>query len=476
MNTQIKTESVGCAGFYDVERDTEFCTRCRTTRSLHWAPEGRVVTIRVESMARAQTILAQHNARVAKLNKRYGQQIEAAVLKTVRTREVSNTGPGGVEVKGIVADLDVIAPRAIIAGWEICATLANTDAGYLASRVVNATIADVAPFAARGGECDHCKAKRRRNTTYVVRRVEGEREIKVVGSNCVSDFTGHKNPASLISYADALSGFDDELEMLEDEGRKGGGLQAGAAKAVPLVRFLTFVRAYIRQDGWLSRGQARDSGRGHRATADKAWEDLQAYLMIEMLADTDVPERDGETGDWNPEFKKARDAIKPTAADATDAAADLALVEETYAALTVFDDFQSNLSVVLNQGFAFGRNIGLAAAICRAADKLRGEVAKKKMMADRVNEHVGTVAKREVFTLKIVHTQYCTSDWGATYLHIAVDAGNRTIKWFNKTSLDKGATYDVKGTVKKHEEYQGKKETVLTRVNVVKKHDGEKAA
>ena len=45
------------------------------------------------------------------------------------------------------------------------------------------------------------------------------------------------------------------------------------------------------------------------------------------------------------------------------------------------------------------------------------------------------------------------------------------VKWFNtgKENLEEGKNYEVRGTVKKHEDYKDTKTTVLTRVKAVQK-------
>jgi hypothetical protein len=92
------------------------------------------------------------------------------------------------------------------------------------------------------------------------------------------------------------------------------------------------------------------------------------------------------------------------------------------------------------------------------------------MKASGKDEHFGTIGKREVWRLRVVFTKAIDSFYGVTYLHIFVDAEGRQAKWFSSSErLDKDATYDLKGTVKAHEVYDGRKGTVLSRCKVVKK-------
>ena len=67
-----------------------------------------------------------------------------------------------------------------------------------------------------------------------------------------------------------------------------------------------------------------------------------------------------------------------------------------------------------------------------------------------------------------VREQSYDGRFGVSYLHIFVDERGRKAKWFaTGKCLDKGL-YEIKATVKKHDVYQDRKETLLTRCSVVR--------
>jgi hypothetical protein len=135
-------------------------------------------------------------------------------------------------------------------------------------------------------------------------------------------------------------------------------------------------------------------------------------------------------------------------------------------------DYEQNLQVVINQGFAFHRNIGLAASVCAAADRIRAD--RERIFASTLgekflNEHFGTIGDRERFVLWCYRVQDLKKQFGTTHLHLFEDAWGRKAKWFaSTTNLEKG-TYEIEARVKRHEEYQGKRTTVLIDCNVVRK-------
>lgn len=148
---------------------------------------------------------------------------------------------------------------------------------------------------------------------------------------------------------------------------------------------------------------------------------------------------------------------------------------ESFSARTERGDYEDHLLAIINQGFAFGKNMAFAASICVAADNIRREAAKKAARDVQLDEWFGTEKKREIFTLRCVYTQAIDGAYGTSYLHVFLDPQGRKATWFaSGDCLEKG-TYTLKATVKKHETYQGKKSTQLSRCVVVEKKESQVA-
>lgn len=94
-----------------------------------------------------------------------------------------------------------------------------------------------------------------------------------------------------------------------------------------------------------------------------------------------------------------------------------------------------------------------------------------------VSQHVGVVGERTQLNLKQILVREIAGGYGWTYLHIFEDAAGNTLKWFGSSRLWKGNDMNaqanrladgesmvVVATIKAHDEYQGKKQTVLARV------------
>lgn len=100
------------------------------------------------------------------------------------------------------------------------------------------------------------------------------------------------------------------------------------------------------------------------------------------------------------------------------------------------------------------------------ANQERFAVERKAKFAaqDAGSQHIGTVGKREVFTLTITWVKYFEGAYGATYIHGMKDAaGNVVIYKGSKCLGQKGEQVTVKATVNEHGERDGVKQTIISR-------------
>ena len=107
----------------------------------------------------------------------------------------------------------------------------------------------------------------------------------------------------------------------------------------------------------------------------------------------------------------------------------------------------------------------------------RIEKLNKRAEFNKDSAHFGTIGKREVFTLTLEFMRELESEWGVTYLQKFRDAAGNVAVWFGSSTLDKwddatqtlqtveiGQVVTVKATVKDHNEREGVKQTILSRV------------
>ena len=348
---------------------------------------------------------------------------------------------GCVDVPRVPLTLVGQAPH--FQGWTFLAALQHLDGENIVRAVPGESVPTA--FRNRGPQCDHCRAQRRRHDTFVVRHDDG-RTLQV-GSTCVVDFLGG------IAEADKLAA---EASMLaQARGLAEGGCEesgsygSSSSGDAMLSSYLPIVAWCVEVQGWTSRTQAREQGRERGATADLAW----TYLGSKRLAD--------EAGVAVTEAHVALAAVAESWAESlTDAQVDAER-----------GDYLHNLRAVARTGLVSYRTAGIAASMVTAYQRAVGAERKRAERAARpVSEYVGTVGKRETFAAKLDFvTGYETAYGYTTVLKFVTESG-AVLTWkASSTDLgrgDVGKSYVVTGTIKKHEEYKGQKQTILQRCRV----------
>lgn len=163
-------------------------------------------------------------------------------------------------------------PTLKLAGWTLVATLDYSLGGEAIVHTHDST-GGLAPteYRKQGAQCDHCKQDRRRSTTYVCRHDDGRHAQ--IGSSCLADFLGH-DVTGLLGRLEMLSYAISTLEALQS-GEEDLGSSCAPDKTYDLVEYLAWVVSTMRQRGWVSRAEARESGTV--STADVAMEALTDY-------------------------------------------------------------------------------------------------------------------------------------------------------------------------------------------------------
>jgi predicted ATP-dependent serine protease len=114
----------------------------------------------------------------------------------------------------------------------------------------------------------------------------------------------------------------------------------------------------------------------------------------------------------------------------------------------------------------------LAGSIIAAYGRQMEQELKRRYEREHsLDEHFGTPGKRQIFTLTVTGTREIEGSYGLTTLVKFRDAEGRQAAWFCSGSapaeMELDATVEVKATVKAHGDYQGIKQTQLTRVALV---------
>lgn len=371
--------------------------------------------------------------KIAKANRRLERHgIDGRfVVALVDTHEIRNED----ESVEFVYEYALNAPSFEYAGWEFLATTDILEGGTLL-RIVPGKSMPEGYVRPEGHVCEHCNVDRPRTKSYLLREV-ATGEIKQVGSSCLALFLGVE-PKGLWAL-----GFVDELEEYS-EPREGGPRAPLRWTIDTIVRM-----SYAVTDGgrkFVSKAVAAD-----REDLSPSSDDVATVLTYEPRS------RDSwELKAWIADMNAAFDAVSEEKVAEIIAFAD-----------TLSGDYGDNMRVLTGSTFVEYRHLGLLVSLVGVWYRAQEKEAQRKIeQANSLNEWVGKEKERlRKLRLTVKVNRQWDTDWGTNTMLVMVDEQGRTYKWTASKWIgyDAGDVLEVTGTVKKHETYQGTKQTVLTR-------------
>ncbi len=378
-------------------------------------------------------------AKLAKLNQaalRIG--MKPVTINTLGIQEIKDD-------KGFVhriyeVHIDGEAPK--LAGWTFVATLTHAPEGNIIRTTPNETVPK--QYYTAPPCCDYCKKDWiQRRDTYIVKNEKGE--YRQVGSNCLADFLGHPDPNSYAAVAEMMAYLDKDAEELEKEDT---GPNSPAFDRADTEEYLTYVAATIDQEGWISGKQAYENP-GTISTAERA------LIQMEQRHTLRPNERVTITQKHKDEAKATLDHIRKTLTSPT-------------------NEYQHNLKTFASSNaFTVREGKGFVASMIPfyRRDMEKAIAQQKQAVLTKDSLFVGNIGERlydiHITVLGIHETE---GAYGTTYIIRMLDEQGNVYTWFGvgaaASMFERGKTYTISGTVKNHNEYKGRKETVLSRVKI----------
>jgi hypothetical protein len=369
--------------------------------------------------------------------------------------------------------VEVIGEEPKYAGWKFIGTLEHTDEGNVLRMVPGETAPaqyrDCAPF------CEHCKLKRVRKDTFLVRHATGT--TTQVGSNCLTDFLGHENPQALAQLAAIWVNLNELTQLAEDAHWMGGGGAYITKDRQDLIQFLSIVAEIVIQENqfWSRSAVTRileKRGPNARVPEVTAWR--AARYMHPSREDLDEAAKFTPTEAAMKLADEAREWVlrefgMPLPEEGGYDAIKAALL---HAARPELSDFEHNLLVVAKGEFCERRTFGIAAYIIEAFRKAHNMIPERKKPAFN-SQHFGVVgqrfAKLEVTVEKVI--TWSSEQFGpGSLFKLRTPEGNmavwRTYSVSCENDMAEGKRYVIAATVKKHGDYNGEKQTEMSRVKV----------
>lgn len=385
--------------------------------------------------------------KLAKKAKRYGAEgISWTISEPFVKEELRTLWDGSrKKVKRSYINLKVSGPAPRVGPYTFLARIEHTAGGNLVDLVPGQELPDL-KYRTAAAHCDHCHTARDRKETFLVRHEDGS--LAQVGRSCLRDYMGTDNPANI---AWRFQWEREAREALYDEERMGGGKLFFSTTEV-----IALTLAAVRIWGWCSKGQAQNS------------EDLTPtiqYVTAVLYAETE-----GRSGKPTQDRKRLEAEVKPE--DYTEAEK---VREWAMAGGAGSGDYAHNLAILCAMDEVEPKRGGFVASAVAAkarADEQELRRTRERQEAAK-SEWLGSVGER----LKDLVVTFESSRtvgggyYGNTYLMKFRDASGNILTWFSSNcfSLRPGEEVKITGTVKAHNEYNGGRETVLTRCKLEEK-------
>jgi hypothetical protein len=272
--------------------------------------------------------------------------------------------------------------------------------------------------------CDHCQSRRLKKNAYWIVHEDGRQMM--VGATCLKDFLPSVDVESLIAYMNKiaeLSG-DDEFD---------GDIPA-QWHVYYTDRAIMDAYVSIKQCGFVSKSKSEETGTPPTSS------------------------------DINPGRKREAEMYKGI--DMDNLRVELSgFIPHMLAKSSVGNDFIHNVQLALQSEICRPKLFGYIAAAVMVWMK---DLADAREAQQSASEHQGTVGARlDLKGLRITRLTVSEGAYGYTYIYGLADEKGNKFTWFASRNIGEiDAVVNLTGTVKKHDEFRGTKQTVLTRCRV----------
>lgn len=330
---------------------------------------------------------------------------------------------------------------AIINDWEFVASIEHLSNGNIIKTVTDIEVPK--RYFTADCECEHCHSHRHRKETYLVFNTKTG-EFKQVGSSCLCDFTHGLSAEAAASY---ISCFD---EMMEFEAPPEGH---SFTRYYDLTDILKYAIQYIKDLGYAST-------QSEMPTKERVF-DAYLYDHGTPMSDYVVEEIHKYRNKFNPNYNDPEllKEVEEVIEYASNLSGDLA--------------YENNLKVIAKAGFVSGSNMGYAVSMPTVFNRYKEReartIAAEKVLQEEIkaSEHVGSVKERiTINNPTVTSVASWENEWDFVVRYKIVADGN-VYMWDTTSYIELREKVDkIVGTVKKHDEFRGVKQTWLTRCRV----------
>ena len=372
-------------------------------------------------------------AKIERKCKKYGCEF-SFTEKSVEYETVTDKDTGMKKTLCFVV-VDV-SGKSVINGWQFVAEVDHTEKGNIIQGFSDVEIPE--RYYNSDCFCEHCKTIRRRNNTYIVRRV-GTDEFKQVGKTCLLDYTHGLSAESVANYLSFFSAVEDAQSFSADDFVR-------FTNYISRATFLKYVAETVRCFGY-EKGKT-----GFKA--EEIYEFKSGKLSWASYKYRRQLENELEKAGFNADRAENEKMI-------SDALAWVKEQDET-------NNYMHNLRTACALDYVKSEHYNLLASLFPAYNRdleYKTKIEREKE-AEKSSEYVGKIKDRitvDVVDCKVVTSYY--TDFGITKIYKMCDASGNVYVWKTTNEIER-ERFTITGTVKDHKEFRGVKQTELTRCRV----------
>ena len=347
-----------------------------------------------------------------------------------------------VTIKAI--EVEVSGTAIAESGWELAGKIEHLETGNLIHSFGDTTIPDW--YRSASPRCEHCNSDRHRKETYVLYHAKNN-AWKQVGSSCLKDFTGYVSAEMATAVASVYALFD---QISEDCIHI-----ASSPKYFDTESVICYAIECVKHWGY------HKSEEGNDATRERVRDLMHRHMKLPASIDAVT-------------FDAMSTANLQTFED----------LRSRLLALNAEDDYTNNLQVLLRAEEIPENRLGiLVSAVPYYNNLIARDVEQRNTSNSEFVGNVGDKLTIDIATVKLVNIY--DGYYGSTWRYQIVDAHGNVFMWDASSSMwdmvcvedspkgdvIEGLPLQLTGTVKKHDEFHGIKQTWLTRCRVTKRTD-----
>lgn len=376
---------------------------------------------------------------------KYGCEFSySRIGETFKKVEIQDEEGRWIKVTIKAIEVEVSGTAIAESGWRLAGKIEHLETGNVIHSFSDVVIPD--RYRSVSPRCEHCNSDRHRKETYVLYHAENN-SWKQVGSSCLKDFTGYVSAemaAAITSVYTLLERVAEDRIHIE-RSPKYFEIESVMCYAIECVKHWGYHKAE----------------EGHAATRNQVIDLMHKHMKLPASIGSVTFDPMSTTNLQT--FKDMRSRLL---------------------ALNANDDYTNNLQVFLKAEDVPENGLGMVvSAVPYYNNLIARDVEQRKTSNSEFVGNVGDKLTIDIATVKLVNIY--DGYYGSTWRYQIVDAHGNVFMWdasspmwdtvcvedSPKGDVIEGLPLQIKGTIKKHDEFRNIKQTWLTRCRVTKRTD-----